>query len=89
MVNYTSIMKNDVWNILSTPKGKSVVSSKWLYKVKHVADGSIEKFKARSVARGFSQREGVDYEETFSLVARYTSIRTIMSMVSSMGWRIH
>jgi hypothetical protein len=48
--------------------GKSVVSSKWVYKIKHVADCDIEKFKARFVVRGFSQKEGVDYEETFALV---------------------
>jgi hypothetical protein len=68
---YTSIMKNDVWDIVPRSEGKSIVSSRWLYKIKHVADGSIEKFKARFVARGFSQREGVDYKETFALVARY------------------
>jgi hypothetical protein len=83
---HTSIMKNDIWDIVSRPKGKSVVSSKWLYKIKHVADGSIEKFKAIFLARGFSQREGVDYEETFAPVARYTSIKAIMSLVSLMGW---
>jgi hypothetical protein len=71
------------------PKAKSVVSFRWLYKIKHAADSSIEKLKARFVARGFSQREGVDYGETFSLVARYTSIRVVMSLASFMGWRIH
>ena len=52
-------------------KGKSIVSSRWLYKIKYVVDGSIEKFKARFVTRGFSQREGVNYKDTFCLVARY------------------
>jgi hypothetical protein len=65
-------------------EGKSVVSSKWLYKIKHVADGSIEKFKARFVARGFSQKEGVDCEDTVAPVAKYTSIRAVMSFVSFM-----
>ena len=46
-----------------------MVTSRWLYKVKHATDGSIEKFKARFVARGFSQVEGVDYEETFAPMA--------------------
>ena len=59
-------MKNDVWDIVLKPEGKSIVSSKWIYKVKHAADGSIDKYKARFVARGFSQKEGIDYEETFS-----------------------
>ena len=66
-----------------------MVTSRWLYKVKHAADGSIEKFKARFVARGFSQVEGVDYEETFAPVARYTSIRSIISIAAEMGWKIH
>jgi hypothetical protein len=85
---YTSIMKNNVWDIVSRPKLRSTVSSKWLYKIKH-ADGSIEKFKARFVAKGFSQREGVDYEETFVPITKYTSIRAVMSLVSFMGLRIH
>jgi len=71
---YQSIMKNDVSDIVPKPEGKSVVSSKWIYMIKHVADGSIEKYKARFVARGFSQKEGIDYEETFAPVARYTSV---------------
>ena len=86
---YSSIMKNDVWEVVPRPEGKSVVTSRWLYKVKHATDGSIEKFKARFVARGFSQVEGVDYEETFAPVARYTSIRSIILITAKMGWNIH
>lgn len=71
---YESIMKNDVWDVVSRPKDKSVVTSKWLYKIKHGADGSAEKFKVRFVARGFSQKERVDYDEIFAPVARYTTI---------------
>ena len=53
-------MKNDVGEVVPSPEGKSVVTSKWLYKIKYVADGSIEKYKARFVARVFSQIEGVN-----------------------------
>jgi hypothetical protein len=86
---YQSIIKNDVWEIVLRPKSKDVVSSKWLFKIKHVADGSIEKYKARFVARGFSQKEGIDYEETFTPVARYTSIRTIIALAAKMKWKLH
>ena len=75
--------------MVSRPKGKSVVTSRWLYKTKYVADGNIEKQKARSVARGFSQIEGADYDETFALVARYTYIQRIIDIAIEMGWRIH
>jgi hypothetical protein len=51
---YQSIMKNEVWEIVPRPKNKYVVSSRWLFKIKHVVDGSIEKYKARFVIRGFS-----------------------------------
>jgi hypothetical protein len=73
-------MRNNVWEIMPRPKEKSVVTSKWVYKIKHAADGSMEKYKARFVARGFSQKEGKDYEKIFSIVARYTSIIDIMSL---------
>ena len=82
-------MKNDVWEVVPHPDGKSIVTSKWLYKIKHAADGSVENFKARFVVRGFSQVEGVDYEETFAPVACYTSIREVISIAAEMGWRIH
>jgi hypothetical protein len=85
---YQSIIKNDVWEIVPRPKDKYVISSKWLYKIKHAADGSIEKHKARFVARGFSQKEG-DYEETFAPVGRYTSIRTIIALAAKMKWKLH
>jgi hypothetical protein len=89
MEEYNSIMKNDVWEVVPRPEGKSVVTSKWLYKLKHVADGSIEKYKARFMAWGFSQVEGVDYDETFVPVAQYTSIRVVISIAAKMGWKIH
>ena len=65
MDEYHSIMKNDVWEIVLRPKGKSVVTSRWIYKLKHAADGSVEKYKSKFVVRGFSQVEGIDYDETF------------------------
>ena len=86
---YHSIMKNDVWDVVPSPKGKSVVTSKWIYKIKHVADVSIEKYKARFVAHGFSQKEGIDYEETFAPVAIYTSIRSVLALVAIMKWKVN
>jgi hypothetical protein len=86
---HQSIMKNDVWEIVPRPKEKLVVTSKWVYKIKHAADKSVDKYKARFVARGFSQKEGEDYDKTFTHLARYTSIRAIMSLAASMGWSLH
>ena len=62
---YDSIIRNSVWDVVPRPQGKSVVSSRWLYKVKQASDGSVEKHKARFVARGFSQVEGIDYMRPF------------------------
>jgi hypothetical protein len=86
---YLSIMKNEVWEIVPRPKNKDVVSSRWLFKIKHVADGSIMKYKERFFAHGFSQKEGIEYEETFAPVARYTSIRTIIALAAKMKWKLH
>ena len=82
-------MKNDVWEVVPRPTRKSVVTSRWLYKIKHAGDGSIEKFKAKFVARGFTQKECIDYDETFASVAKYTTIRTIISLAAVFGWKLH
>ena len=86
---YDSIRKNQVWEVVPRPEGKKVVGSRWIYKVKHAADRSVEKYKARFVAKGFSQKEGIDYEETFAPVAKNSSILTIISLATEMGWRVH
>ena len=82
-------MKNDVWDKVPRPKKKFVVSSKWIFKIKHVADDSIEKHKARFVVRGFTQKEGIDYEETFAPLAQHSSVRVIIAIPTSKGWKIH
>jgi hypothetical protein len=66
-----------------------VIDSKWLYKIKHAANRSIEKYKAMFFAKGFSKKEGVDYDETFAPVPKYTSIRTIMFLASCFGWSLY
>ena len=82
-------MKNDVWDGVPRLEGKSIMTSKWIYKIKHVADGSIEKYKERFVAHGFSQKEGIDYEENFVPIANYTSIRSVLDLAAVMKWNIH
>jgi hypothetical protein len=86
---HQSIMKNDVWDIVPRPEGMSIVTSKWIYKIKHATDESVKKYKTRFVAKGFSRVEGIDYEETFSPVARYNFIHTIITLATSMGWKLH
>ena len=71
---YDSIMKNDVWEVVSRPEDKSVVTSKWLYKIKNESDGSAKKYMARFVSWGLSQKEGIDYDDIFAPVASYTTI---------------
>jgi hypothetical protein len=86
---YASIMKNDVWELVSQPEGKSMFGSRWIYKIKHARDGSVEKFKLHFVDKGFSQKKGINYDETFALVVRYTSIRAVILIATEMGWKIH
>ena len=86
---YQSIMKNEVQDVVPRSKGKSIVTSKWIYKIEHAADGSIEKYKARFVAHGFSHKEEIDYEETFAPAAKYTSIRSVLALAAMMKWKIH
>ena len=65
---YHSKINTDVWDVAPTPKENSIVSSKWISNTNHQEDGIIENFKATFVTQRFSQKEGIDYEETFALV---------------------
>ena len=61
---YSSIMTNDVQEMVPRPQDRSVVGSRWIYKIKYAVDGSVEKYKARFVAKGYAKKEGIDYEQT-------------------------
>ena len=77
------------WTTVPKPPGKNVVGSKWVFRIKRKADGTIEKYKARLVARGFTQRPGIDYFDTFSPVARLASFRAILAMAARNDWEVH
>ena len=67
----------------------NVVGSRWVYKIKRRSDGSIERYKARLVARGFTQQEGIDYFETFSPVTKQANVRLVFSIAVLCGWKIY
>lgn len=78
-----SLKKNNTWELAALPKGRKALSNKWIYKIKRNPDGTIERYKARLVIKGFSQREGIDYDKTFSPVARLTTIRAILGIAAN------
>ena len=86
---YDNIMKNDVWDLVPLPEGKKVIGSRWIFKLKHKVDGSIEKYKERFVEKGFSQKPDIDYDDTFVSVTRYTTIRSVISLVANNNWNLH
>ena len=84
-----ALMANDTWQLVPRPENKNIVGSRWVFKVKRNADGSVGKFKARLVAQGYSQAEGIDYHEVFSPVVRSTFIRSLLALANTLDLEIH
>lgn len=73
------LQKNQTWNLVERPVNRKILKNRWIFKVKLKADGTIDQYKARLVGKGCSQIHGVDYDETFSQVVRYSSVRTLLA----------
>ncbi|GJU37394.1 ribonuclease H-like domain-containing protein [Tanacetum coccineum] len=81
-----AINRNNTWTICDLPEGRKAVGSKWLWKIKYKSTGEIERYKARVVAKGFSQREGFDYLETFCHVVKMSTVRCMLNVAICNGW---
>ncbi|GKA84968.1 putative RNA-directed DNA polymerase [Tanacetum coccineum] len=84
-----SISKNNVWELAELPKDAKPVGCKWVYKTKLDPNGNVKRYKARLVTKGYTQKEGVDYKETFSHVSRKDSIRIVMALVAHFDLELH
>lgn len=80
-----SLHDNGVWDLVPLPEGRQAIGTKWVYNVKWNAEGSVERCKARLVAQGYSQKEGLDYDETFIPVVRSESVRSVIARAVRTG----
>lgn len=84
-----NLERNETWKIVPRPEGRKVVKCKWVFKRKYDKEGNIERYKARLVARGYTQVEGIDYKETFCPVIKLKSIRTLLAFSVEQDWQVH
>jgi hypothetical protein len=86
---YNSLIKNNIWILVDRPPDRSLVSTKWFFQRKYNSDGTLARYKARFVARGFFQQADIDYSETFSPVIKMTSLRLLLALATIHNYHIH
>ena len=84
-----ALCKNETWDLVPLPPNKKAIGCRWIYKVKYNADGSVNRFKAWLVAKGYAQMHVIEYEETFAPVAKMTTVRTVIALAAAKGWHLH
>jgi hypothetical protein len=84
-----ALMRNMTWHLVPPQPDRNVIYCKWVYKVKHKADGSVDRYKSRLLAKGFKQRMGIDYDDTFSPLVKLATIWLVLSLVVSQGRILH
>ena len=85
---FQSLKKQTTWSLVPLPPHKNVVTCKWVYKLKRHSDGSIARYKARLVARGYLQQYGMDYDETFTPVVKPATVRILLALAVQFGWEL-
>jgi len=86
-VEYEVLLKNQTWDLVPYPNERNVIGNKWIYKVKYNLVGEIEKYKTRLVAKGFAKKYRVDYEKTFAPMAKMSTVRVILALSATQGWK--
>jgi hypothetical protein len=86
---YMTLMRNKTWHLVPPQLDRNVINYKWVYKVKHKVNESIDRYKARLVTKGFKQHLGIDYDDTFSPMVKPAMIRLVLSLTVSQGWILH
>lgn len=80
---FAALRANNTWDLVPLPPGANMVTGKWIFRHKFKSDGTLDRYKARWVLRGFTQRPGIDFDETFSPVVKPATVRTVLSLAVS------